>query len=218
MKKILQLFLAFSILVCLASCKGDDGKDGAPGPAGPAGTPGAQGPVGPQGPPGTSADTAQVFDFPAPNFEADDDGNYEIGIDFAANDIEVGETDIVLAYLLTRVGQSNGQDIPFWSALPQTYYVDGSPITFNYAYSNLGLILSLEAGFNLAEPGKDYTRFTNNNVYRIVLIPGRVGGRTTGKPLTKADLSKFPVDLNDYNAVVKYFKIKDANVKTLKLK
>jgi hypothetical protein len=52
-----------------------------------------------------------------------------------------------------------------------------------------------------------------------VVIPGKnLGGRTSGKPLTKEDLSKFPVDLNDYNAVVKYFKINDKNVKKLTFK
>ncbi|PSR56152.1 hypothetical protein AHMF7605_22920 [Adhaeribacter arboris] len=214
MKKFLQLILAFTIVVCLASCKGEDGKDGAPGPAGPAGP---TGPTGQQGPPGASADSARVFDIQAPNFAPNANGEYLIALEYAANEIEVGENDVVLAYLLTRVAQNNGQNIPFWSALPQTYYVDGLPITFNFAYSNVALLLTLEAGFNLAEPGKDYTRFTNENIYRLVIIPGRAG-RTAGAPLTKADLSMYPIDLKNYKEVVKYFKLNDTSVKKITLK
>ncbi|QNF31693.1 hypothetical protein HUW51_02745 [Adhaeribacter swui] len=213
MKKILQLFLAFSILVCLASCKGDDGKDGAPGPAGPAGPAGAQGPVGPQGPPGESgADSAQVFDIPGATFTAAEE--YSLGLEFD-EEFPVGASDIMLVYRL--VGVSQDGNTPFWSPLPATYTVQGQSLTYNFAYSNTAVLLFLESAADLS--GADFKNYTTDQVFRFVLIPGRnIGGRTTGKPLTKADMSKYPVDLNDYNAVVKYFKINDSNVKKFKLK
>ncbi|QMU30165.1 hypothetical protein [Adhaeribacter radiodurans] len=213
MKKFLQLILTFTILVCLASCKGEDGEDGAPGPAGPAGPTGA---IGPQGPPGASADSARVFDAGDINFTPDADGNFQVGIEYEANEIEVGPTDVVLVYYL--VGTAANGTIPFWSPLPQTFfYSNGQPFTYSYAYSNVALILTLTAQFDLAEAGKDYTAITNNNTYRFVIIPSRAG-RTTGEPITKADLNKYPIDLNNYSEVVKYFKINDTNVRKISLK
>jgi hypothetical protein len=216
MKKILQLFLTFSILVCLASCKGKDGEDGAPGPAGSAGTPGAQGPVGPQGPPGASADSAQVIDFQG-NFEADTSGTYLLGLDFADPNInlEVQISDLVLVYNLAGVGGTQANPIPFWGPLPRRYDTPQGPLTYNYIYSTIGVLMFIDTELDISNaPG-----VTDEQVFRIVVIPGKaIGGRTTGKPLTKADLSKYPVDLNDYNAVVKYFKLNDSNVKKVKLK
>ena len=212
MKKIIQLTLMLAIALGYA-CEGPEGPAGPAGPQGTAGANGAPGTPGAQGPPGVS-DSARVYDFEAPNFIPDSAGNYQLGIGFVQNNIVLTETDVVMVYLLTRVVDNNDTQILFWSALPQTYYVNGLPITYNFAYSNVALLLTLSAGFNLAEPGKDYTSFTNNNAYRVVIIPGKRGGRTaSGKPLTKADLSKYPVDLNDYNAVIKYFKINDKNVR-----
>lgn len=213
MKKFLQFILAFTIVVCLASCKGEDGEDGAPGPAGPAGTPGAQGPVGPQGPPGESAaDSAQVFDIPEVNFTADNE--YTLGLQFNEG-IGLGPTDIMLAFRF--VGTLPNSTDPFWSPLPSTTSVNAQSLTYNFAYSTTAFFVNLDSQADLANAA--FADYTTDQVFRFVVIPGKAaGGRTAGKPLTKADLSKYPIDLNDYNAVVKYFKIDDSNVKTIKLK
>jgi hypothetical protein len=212
MKKIIQLFLTFAILVCLASCKGEDGEDGAVGPAGPAGPAGAPGAQGPQGPAGVS-DSARVLDVDGATFTAAN--QYTLVLEL--EDLEVAPSDVVLVYMLA--GTSPDGTIPFWSPLPQTYYVQERPLTYNFAYSNVAVLLFLDARFDLADPAQDYTAYTDNQVFRFVIIPGKNGGgRTSGKPLTKADLSKYPVDLNDYNAVIKYFKINDKNVKQLSVK
>lgn len=218
MKRILQLFLAFSILVCLASCKGEDGEDGAPGPAGPAGAPGAQGPVGPQGPPGASADSAQVLDFQATFTLEDSSDVYSAILPFTgpnSPDLEVAVSDVVLVYTLAGVSGTEDNPIPFWSPLPRRYDTPQGALTYNYAYSMMGVYLFIDTALDLANaPG-----VTDDQIFRTVIIPGKaVGGRTSGKPLTKADLSKFPVDLNDYKAVVKYFKINDSNVRKINLK
>lgn len=209
MKRFIQILMVLAVALGQA-CEGPEGKEGAPGPQG---TPGATGPQGPQGPAGVSADSAQVFDVSEATFTPDSAGYYRLFFDFTAAGVEVGETDVIMVYLLAGVANNNGTPIPFWSALPQTYYVNGLPITYNFAYSTVALILTLSAQFDLAEPGKDYTAYTDDNVYRIVVIPGRRGGRTAGAPLSKAELSKYPIDLKNYNEVVKYFKINDKNVR-----
>ena len=208
MKKFIQLILAFTIVVCMASCKGEDGEDGAPGPAGPAGAPG---PTGPQGPAGASADSAQVFDITEEaSFTAAN--QYTLGLRFNV-DAQLGPADIMLAYRF--VGTLPDSDIPFWSPLPLTYTVNAQSLTYNFAYSSTAFFITLVSQADLA--GADFTNYTTNQAFRFVIIPGRAG-RTAGAPLTKADLSKYPVDLNDYNAVVKYFKINDSNVRKIKLK
>ncbi|MDQ3291790.1 MAG: hypothetical protein M3Q05_10920, partial [Bacteroidota bacterium] len=164
-----------------------------------------------QGPPGASADSAQVFDFQG-DFEADTSGSYLIGLDFDNPNVnlQVQESDLVLVYTLAGVGGTDTAPIPFWSPLPRRYETAKGPFTYNFAYSIIGVLIFIDTDLDITNaPG-----VTNDQVFRIVVVPGRaVGGRTTGKPLTKADLSKYPVDLNDYNAVVKYFKIKDTNVR-----
>lgn len=214
----MKRFLPLLLVIAMALTQACEGPEGEQGPAGPPGTPGTPGAQGPQGPPGVS-DSAQVFEIDSVTFNAANE--YSVGLDFVRGGLELSQTDIILAYLLYGVGNdsSGNPTIPFWSPLPQTFYVDGKPITYSYLYSNLGMFLTLDAQFDLAEANKDYTGYTDNNVFRIVIIPGKqLGGRTTGKPLTKAELSKYPVDLNDYNAVVKYFNIDDSKIKNIALK
>ncbi len=217
MKRFIPIILVLAMALTQA-CEGPEGKEGAPGPQG---TPGAPGTQGPQGPPGESADSAMVFDF-STDFTLEDSSEvYTAFLPFSGNqqvDLEVSDSDVILVYALA--GSSPNPDdadnpIPFWSPLPRRYDTAQGSLTYNFAYSTIALILFIESELDLATlPGA-----TNDQIFRAVVIPGkRLGGRTTGAPLTKAELNNYPIDLKDYNAVIKHFKIDDKNVRKVSLK
>lgn len=207
MKKILQFILVLAVALGQVSCEGDEGP---PGPAGAAGPAGPAGPAGAQGEPGESGE-ARVLDFML-TFEPDDEGeNYSTGIEFSENDdfdLVVSESDVVLAY--SYFGAIDDPEDPegsiaFWSPLPQTFGVEGGgTVTYNYAYSKLFLFLFMQSQLNLA----DHPELTDEQVFRLVVIPGEIINGRTSKPA---------VDLNNYEEVIKYYQIDDSNVRTFKV-
>ncbi|MCJ8166634.1 collagen-like protein [Pontibacter sp. E15-1] len=207
MKRLLQFILVLTVALSLGACKGDDGADGPPGPTG------AQGPQGPQGPKGDPGETAKarVLDFIV-DFEPDDDNNYSSGIDFGEYeefDLTVSDTDVVMAYALAGVmddPEDANNSIALWSPMPQTFTVQGAgTATYNYAYSRLFLLLFIQTQLNLAE----YPGLTDDQIFRLVIIPGEaVNGRT----------SKPPVALTDYKQVISYYNLDDRNVQKIQAK
>ena len=111
MRKYLTLFIGIAGSLVLGfgltSCEGPIGP---PGPPGPPGFDGADGLIG-------SIFEAQV------DFDKAD--NYEAFVDFPSN-IEVFDTDVVIAYILTAV--DNGTDI--WEPLPQTLFFDADILLY----------------------------------------------------------------------------------------
>ncbi len=185
MKKIFYLFLAvFSII--LVSCSGDEGPIGPPGP---------------QGPPGADGLIGTVFDVTA-DFNAGND--YSALVTYSDfTDAEVFESDVVLVYL--RVGQdgeADGEPVYLWRLLPQTYYVDGGTMQYNYDYSYFDVNIFLDGDVDLSTLG---TAFLDDQVFRVAIVPADFA-QTTG------------VNVSDYNAVMSAMKVDPQDIPVLELK
>lgn len=197
MKRLLQFILILAVALGQVACEGDEGPEGPPGPQGP------QGPVGAQGPPGETQ-KSKVIDFLV-DFEATSTPtNYSVALGFG-DDITVAPGDVVLVYMLIDVLDDPDDPeggIPVWSLLPQTFTVTQGQVKYNFAYSTVALFLFIEANFNLT----NQAGFTTDQGFRAVIIPGDLlNGRTAGPE----------VDYNNYNEVIRHFKIDDSNVKKI---
>lgn len=141
------------------------------------------GPQGPPGPPGQDGILAQIFEA---EVSFSNQNNYEVLVEFP-NNIEVYDTDIVMAYILT--GVDNGVDI--WEPLPQTlYFNDGSLLYgYNYTYADIVFFLDGTVNLNTLDP-----QYTNDIVFRIAIIP--------------AEFAK-TFDINNYNEVVRNLQLEN---------
>ena len=153
MKKFFLLFTA--ITFSLTSCS-SDGEVGPPGPQGP------------QGPPGEDGLIGTVFDVPNVDFTAANE--YSVEIEYSDyTDEPVYESDVVLVYL--RVGQdgeADGLPVYVWRLLPQTYYVDGGTMQYNFDYTYFSTLLFLDGDVELS--GLDPV-FTEDQVFRVAILP-----------------------------------------------
>lgn len=140
MKKILILLL-FPVSLLFISCEGD------------------------QGPPGFDGEDG--IDILGAVFEANVDLNVGNGfsavIDFP-NSIEVFETDIVVAYILTDT--EDGLDV--WEPLPQTLFFDDGIVHYTYDYTLGGVAFHLDGTVILENLSTD---FTQNVIFRVAVIP-----------------------------------------------
>ena len=145
MKKI-SLFLLFSIVLFM-SCEGPQGPPGFDGFDGFDGADGADGLIG------------SIFEVEA-DFTPD---GYEYSVDIPAS-IEVFDTDIVMAYVLTEV--LDGVDI--WEPLPQTLFFGNEILLYGYDYtfSDVRFFLDGTIDLNSLE-----TLYTDNIVFRVAVIP-----------------------------------------------
>lgn len=113
---------------------------------------------------------------------------------------QIYSSDMILIYRLS--GTSGGNDV--WEALPQTYFFGGGAeflqYTFDFTVNNINIYL--ESNFAPEEE----PAFSVNQVFRVVIIPGYYSG--VGKVSNS-------VDLTDYNAVMKAYKLNGSNVKTI---
>jgi hypothetical protein len=192
------------------ACEGPDGPAGPPGPQGdpgPAGTPGLP------GAPGTAA-TSMVYEFGGWNFAAAT--NYSEPLDFADNKMEVSESDAILVYRLWNVVE----EVAIWRMLPQVIFfpVENSTqketLQYDFVHYLEGLTIFMDGSINLATLG---TGWTTDQVFRIVVIPGEFAQRQDGTK-KKINLADYNVDYNDYEAVIKYFRLSDKNVRRINVK
>lgn len=152
MKKIFTLL--FVSVFALSSCTSDDGVQG------------PQGPEGPQGPPGDDG-YGTVIDFEGVDFN--EGNNYEFGMDFNDEGIEVYESDAVLVYL--KVGEDGTADdlpVEVFRPLPQTYYVDGEAVQYNYEFTffNVWVFMDGTADLGSLDPA-----YTDDQIIRIIIVP-----------------------------------------------
>jgi hypothetical protein len=209
MKKMLPVLMLLALL-CSQACEGPEGETGPAGPAGPQGPAGA---TGPQGPPGTPA-SSTVYDISGWDFTPQD--TFRLGLSFAANQVEVGEADAILVYRLWTVVDQT----PVWRMLPQIIYfpIAGSTqketLQYDFVHTPEDMLIFMDGTVDLTKLGPIWT---TGQVFRIVVVPGEFAQRTDGTK-KKINLADYNVDYNDYEAVIKYFRLSDKNVRKIKLR
>ena len=145
MKKITILFafLAFS----LTSCSSDE-----PGPMGPPGEPGIN-------------ILGQTFgDLTSRSFDYDADFNlYTHFLEIPA-DVEVFESDAILAYRLEVI-----DDVETWNLLPKTIFLnDGRMIQYSFNHTDEDIEVLINGNFDLLELDDLYTQ---NQFFKFVVVP-----------------------------------------------
>lgn len=169
-----KLVLLFSAIgmIALQSCEG---------PAGP------PGPPGPQGPGGFEAEVFEVT------------RTFTQGNDFSSLiplNPPIFASDVVLVYILWDVDGNT----PIWRLMPQTVQLDEGDLIYNYDFTRFDVNLFLSsADFPLTILGPQWT---NNQTFRIVLIPGFFG-------------NNFRVNYNDYEAVMNMIGKTEADVRPI---
>ena len=144
MKKLTAL-LSLAALVLIACSGGSDGSPGAPGA---------------QGPPGEDGLIGTVFevevDFLAVNA-------WEVLVEIPP-EIEVFDTDVIVAYVLVEV--DDGVDV--WEPLPQLIYFGADTLLtgFNYTFSDVLFFLD-----GTVDPASVDPSFTTALVFRVAIIP-----------------------------------------------
>lgn len=180
----------FTLLFCSAfvftSCS-NDGEIGPPGPQGP------------QGPAGEAAGLAQVIDITGDLSEED---GYTLSLNFDAEGLEVFETDAILVYLKDgEAGEADGLPVEIFRPLPQTYYVDGGEVTYNYEFTFFQVDIFLEGTVNLNELDP---AFTQDQVFRVVIIPGEFAENSG-------------VDLSNIDAVLNALDVQKSEITNMKM-
>jgi hypothetical protein len=147
LRKSMLILLSF-LAVFFISCQGDPGPMGPPGFDGLDGLDGADGLIG------------SIFEVEA-NFNTTN--NFEFFADMPAA-IEVFDTDVVLAYVLT--GVDNNVDI--WEPLPQTIFFGNDILLtgFDYTLADIRFFLDGTVNFTGLDP-----LYTDNVVFRVAVIP-----------------------------------------------
>ncbi len=167
------LFLAFVALssTLMISCEGPSGPPGPPGPQGPQGPAGGDGGEG-----GGGVNIANEV--------------FELTVDFSVEnqffqafilDPAIEESDVVLAFLLWEF--DDGTDI--WRKLPTNIFLDEGILQYNYDFTTGDFGLFLEGNFNLDNLGSEWT---DDQVFRIVLVPGQFAANQEDLPETYEEL------------------------------
>jgi len=167
--KQISLLLSF-ILVLFISCVGDPGPPGFDGFDGADGLDGVDGLIG------------QIFEAEV-NFTAEND--YEFLVDIPTT-IEVFDTDVVIAYILTGVDN----DIDIWEPLPQTLFFGNEILLYGYDHTVSDIRFFLDGTIDFASLDPLYT---DAIVYRVAVIP--------------ADFAK-TIDVSNMNEVMDALQVK----------
>lgn len=128
---------------------------------------GPQGPQGPPGEPGEGGFIGTVIDFENVNFT--DANSFEFRMAFNDYNIDVFETDAVFVYLkVDEDGDADGLPVEVFRLLPQTYYVNGQAVQYNYEFTFFNVWVFMDGTADLGSLDPTYT---SNQVIRIVVIP-----------------------------------------------
>ena len=136
--KILHVFLLSTITLLFISCQGEDGRDGLDG-----------------------------VNILGSVFEAEVDFNsgndFEVLIDFP-NQIEVFDTDVVVAYILVDV--VNGIDV--WEPLPQTLFFEDGILLYGFNYTSGDINFFLDGTVDLQNL---LPELTQDIIFRVAILP-----------------------------------------------
>lgn len=104
------------------------------------------------------------------------------------------KSDVVLVY--RRTGVDNGNNV--WKQIPNTiYFSNGDELDYGFDFTVNDVQIFAQGNYDISTT----PTYLTNQTFRIVIVPASFG--------------KANVDFSDYNAVVKYFKINDTQVKSL---
>ncbi len=180
MKKTIQKLIGLTFLVSLTMLISCEGPEGPEGPVGPRGPEGSQGPAG-------ESFLGSVFEIEG-DFTSEND--YELYSEFPST-LEVYQSDIVLVYILwDQYTDSNDEVLDVWRLLPQTIFLEGGSLQYNYDFTMSDVLIFLDGTINfetLLPAEKD------NQVFRIVVLPADF-------------VQKKSVDISDYNSLKKFLK------------
>lgn len=117
-------------------------------------------------------------------------GNYAID-----QGISIPSTDVVLVY---RNINSNTTSAAIWQLLPKTYYLTSNrELDYNFIFNTTNVEIYTEANFDQATMSTaEKAMYLTNQTFRIVLVPA-----------SKAKNAS--VNFEDYNAVVKFYNLKE---------
>ena len=142
MKKLFTLLFISSLL--FVSCEGEQGPPGPPGPAGEDG----------------DAVLGQEFEAEVDFIAAND---FEELVTFP-NNIEVFDTDVVVAYFLDDV--VDGLDV--WEPLPRTLYFEDGELLYGFNHTVGDILFFLDGTVNLNNLPDELTR---NIIFRVAILP-----------------------------------------------
>ena len=110
--------------------------------------------------------------------------------------INILSTDVVLVY---RNYNSNSSSSAVWQLIPKTYYLSsGRELDYNFLFDQSNVEIYSEANFDQTTMSSaEAAEYLTNQTFRIVLLPADPA-KNANKP-----------DYNDYNAVVKYYNLKE---------
>ena len=150
---------------------------------------------GPQGPQGPAGPESEVFELQNVNFVLDQNNEYTI---FQTLNPVIFDSDNILIY---RMAGTINPQTPIWQMIPRTLFLNEGELDYDFDFSAVDFTIYAGGTYNLATT----PQFINNQTFRIVIIPGYFSKGSN-------------LDLNDYNAVIKYFNIDDSNVTVLNKK
>lgn len=138
----------------------------------------------------------EVFEYSNVDFHSGN--NFNVFLDYPHT---IYASDMVLIYHLYEV--NNGNDV--WRLMPHTYYLGGGDeLDYNFDFTRYDANVFLAANFNLNTLGSSWSQ---NQVFRIVVIPANFGNKTAET-----------LDINNYDEVVKHYKISSSKIKKITLK
>ncbi len=140
---------------------------------------------------------SEVFELRNVNFSYDSgEGNYFI---YKNLNPVIYDSDVLLIYRLTGTINSN---TPIWQLIPRTLYLPQGELDYDFDFSRQDFKIYAGGTYDLSlTPNYIY-----NQTFRIVIIPGYF-----------SDKNAQQIDFNDYNAVVKAYKIDESKVKKIKM-
>jgi hypothetical protein len=180
MKKAIQLLGMFSIIL-FVSCSGNDGFDGRDGVDGRDGSDGLDG------------ISAQVFEVDGVNFDFEADNNW-FATRLTFNDFtnfEILESDAILVYRFDGEVELSDGPANNWSLIPQNFFVSQGTLQYTFAHNFVDMDLFIDGNFDMATLSDN---FTQNQFFRIVILPGDFLSSKLDKSNMAAVLSAINVD------------------------
>lgn len=157
--------------------------------------------TGDDGAPGAPGPNSLVYEIRNQNLTLDPDvqGQYIIYNTFS-NTIggDLFDAETLLVY---RLSSTFNNGTPVWQLIPRTLYSSAGELDYDYDFSPIDFTIYASGTYN---PSQTPALITNQT-FRLVVIPG-----------TFANKSATPVNFEDYDAVLKYYKIDGSNVKVVK--